>query len=85
MSFGISIFKDGVWAGAGRIDSDGEIVDCSAVLGAAQDDSDETYEAIQDAIDAEPQDADRYAGTGSVRRPDGTYSWEISRNPKGAQ
>nr|WP_294577385.1 hypothetical protein [uncultured Rhodopila sp.] len=73
----ISIFRNGVWAGSGRIDKDGEIVDCAAVLGPTQDDSDDTYESIQDAIDSEPQDEGRYSGTGSIERPDGTYSWEI--------
>jgi hypothetical protein len=73
----ISIYRDDVWAGDGRLDGDGEIVDCPAVLGPDQDASDDTYEAIQDAIDGEPQDAGRYTGTGSVVRPDGTYSWVI--------
>lgn len=50
---------------------------CSSVLGRDQDESDECYEAIQDAIDAEPQDADLYTGEGSVERPDGTYAWVI--------
>lgn len=74
----ISIFRDGVLAGTGTIDdSDNEIV-CDAVLGPDQDASDETYEAIQDAIDSEPQDADRYTGSGSITRPDGVvYSWKI--------
>jgi hypothetical protein len=72
----IRIFRDGVLAGTGTIDSDNEIV-CDAVLGADQDASDETYEMIQDAIDREPQDADRYTGEGSVERPDGVYSWII--------
>ena len=73
----ITIFRDNVWAGSGRIDRDGFIVDCPAVLGPDQDASDETYEAIGDAIVHEPQDADRYTGTGSVERPDGVYSWVI--------
>ena len=73
----ITIYRDGVWAGVGRIDSDGEIVDCPAVLGPDQDASDETYEAIQDAIDHEPQDAERYTGSGEITRPDGVYSWMI--------
>jgi hypothetical protein len=73
----IQIFRDDVWAGTGLIHEDCEI-ECSAVLGPDQDSSDETYEAIMDAIDHEPQDADRYTGTGSVERPDGTYSWVIT-------
>lgn len=76
----IEIYRDGVWAGTGRLDSDGEIVDCSAVLGPNQDASDETYEAIQDSIDSEPQDEGRYLGQGSIERPDGVYSW-ILREP----
>lgn len=63
----ISITRDGIWAGDGTL-RDGEIVDCSAVLGVDQDASDGTYEAIQDAI------ADRLD---SIDRPDGTYSWTI--------
>lgn len=69
----ISIYRDNVWAGEGRINPDGEIVDCSAVLGPDQDASDETYEAIQDAI-AEGDDG---GWTGSVQREDAVYSWEI--------
>lgn len=73
----ITIFRDGVWAGTGKIDRDGSIVDCAAILGDTQDDSDETYTAIEDAITAEPQD-DRYTGEGSLARPDGVYSWKIT-------
>lgn len=72
----ITIYRDGVWSGCGTIDSDGQIV-CSAMLGPDQDASDETYEMIQDSVDAEPQDEGRYSGEGSVERPDGTYSWVI--------
>jgi len=72
----ITIYHDGVWSGEGMIDSDGEII-CASMLGPNQDASDETYEAIQDAIDAEPQDAGRYTGSGDVERPDGTYHWQI--------
>lgn len=69
----IDISRDSVWIASGRIDKDGEIVDC-----APQCLGDETYEAIQEAIDSEPQDADRYTGTGAIQRPDGEYSWRIS-------
>ena len=65
----ITIHRNNVWSGAGKIDSDGIITDCPAILGYDQDASDETYEAIQDAI------AD---GNDSVERPDGTYSWTIA-------
>lgn len=70
MTSKISIYRDGVWAGAGRIDADGEI-ECEALLGASQDDSDETYEAMADAIADEP------VPYGSVTRPDGEYSWTL--------
>jgi hypothetical protein len=73
----IRISRNGIWAGDGRI-VDGQIVDFAAMLGADQDASDETYEAIEDAISDEPQDEDRYTGTGSVERPDGTYTWTIT-------
>jgi len=65
----ISISRGGVWAGDGRIDGSGEIVDCPAVLGADQDASDETYEAIQEAVES---------GEDEVKRPDGTYTWTIT-------
>lgn len=68
----ITIYRDNVWAGDGRINEDGEIVDCPAVLGPDQDASDDTYEAIQDRI-AE----DEWTGAGSVERPDGVYCWQI--------
>lgn len=73
----IEIYRDGVLAATGHLDSDGEIVDCSAILGSDQDASDATYEAINDAIDATPQDAERYTESGTITRPDGTYTWTI--------
>lgn len=73
----ITIYRDGILAGTGRIDNDGCIVDCAAILGADQDASDDTYEAIEDAINNEPQDADRYTGEGELSRPDGVYSWIV--------
>lgn len=73
----ITIYRDGVYCGEGTIDSDGDI-SCAAVLGADQDASDVTYESIQDAIDHEPQDEERYTGSGEVQRPDGMYSWVIT-------
>lgn len=69
----ISIYRDNVWAGDGSINNDCEIVDCQAILGTNQDASDETYEAIQDAI-AEDDDG---GWKGSLQRPDAVYSWEI--------
>lgn len=74
----ISIYRDGVWSGDGTIDDD-YCIACSAVLGATQDDSDDCYEAIADAIEDESQDEDRYTGSGSIERPDGVYSWTIDR------
>ena len=71
----ISIYRDDVWAGDGRIDDDGQIVNCPAILGRSQDESDATYEAIEDVLTAESQD-DRY--TGSVERPDGMYTWRVT-------
>lgn len=67
----ITIYRDLVYAGRGTIRADGEII-CDAVLGDDQDASDETYEAIRDAIDED-------AVTGYVSRPDGTYTWTIER------
>ena len=77
MATKISIYRDGVWAGDGRV-VDGEIVDCPAMLGPDNDASEDTYEALCDAMDEAPQDADRYTGEGSVERPDGTYSYVLS-------
>lgn len=69
----ISIYRDNVWAGDGVINEDGEIVECPAVLGWDQDSSWDTYEAIQEAIEAECQ----LEGTGAVQREDAVYSWTI--------
>ena len=71
----ISIYRDGVWAGDGYLDADGQIVECSAVLGADHEASDETYSEIEDAISEEPQHETRYTGCGEIQRPDGCYSW----------
>ena len=61
----IEISCDGVWAGSGNLTMDGEIVNCSAVLGDNQRESDATYEAIQNVI-ADGEDS--Y----------GEYTWTIS-------
>lgn len=74
----ITIYRDGVWVGTGTIKKCGEI-ECSAVLGDTQSESDETYEAIMDAIDRQPQDEGRYTGSDYLVRPDGEYTWEISQ------
>lgn len=70
----ISIYRDNVWAGEGIIGDDGEIRDCAAILGDDQDASDETYEAIQDAIES---------GDDEVVRSDGVYTWMIESEPAG--
>ncbi len=72
MSKMISISRDGVWAGNGAV-VDGIIQDCAAILGANQDASEETYEAIEQQIADDKTD-------GSVSRPDGTYSWRIEES-----
>jgi len=64
----ISIYRDDVWAGDGRI-VDTSIVDCPAILGPDQDASDVTYNMIDDAIED---------GRNWVRRPDGIYTWIIT-------
>lgn len=76
MTTTISIYRDGVWAGDGRI-VDGCIVDCAAQLGPDVEASEDTYEAIEDAITDEPQDDDRHEGRGTVERPDGVYTWVV--------
>ena len=69
----IQIHLDGVWAGSGKVDDDGEITECGAVLGPDQDQSDEVYEAISDLI------ADG-AEAGQVRRPEGLYTFDVLRD-----
>jgi hypothetical protein len=65
----VQIFRDGVFAGDGFIDSEGRIT-CSAVLGPDQDASDDTYDELEDSYSPD-------AGSGpqiiSVERPDGCY------------
>ena len=45
----ISISQDGVWAGSGKL-TDGVISDCGAQFGADQDESENVYELIEEAI-----------------------------------
>lgn len=73
----VIISRDGVWAGDGRWTDDCEIVDCAAVLGADQDASDETYEALCDELASLPQTENRWRGPVNVERPDGTYTAEL--------
>ena len=70
----VTIDRDGVWAGAGHWTEDCEIVDCAAVLGPDQEASDETYEALSEALASLPQDEEHWRGPVSVDRPDGTYT-----------
>ena len=70
----ITIYRDGVWAGEGQVIC-GQIVDCPAVLGITQVDSDKTYEMIEDLMFCE----------GAIMRPDGVYSWEFVFNPSTVQ
>ena len=46
----ISISQNNVWAGSGKL-SDGIISDCGAQFGANQDESEQVYEMIEDAIE----------------------------------
>jgi len=73
----VTISRDGVWAGDGTWTDDCEIVDCPAVLGDDQDASDETYEAICDALADLPQTGDRWRGPVTVQRPNGEYTAEL--------
>ena len=70
----VTIDRDGVWAGDGRWTEDCEIVDCAAVLGPTQDASDETYEALCDAIAELSQDEEHWRGPVSITRDDGVYT-----------
>lgn len=69
----ITIFRDRVYAGVGKLERSSvstyiAIVDCDAQLGSDCDASEETYELIEAAIDV---------GDKSVDRPDGVYTWLI--------
>ena len=46
----ISIYQDDVWVGSGRLIA-GTISDCGAMFGAVQDESDNVYELIEEAIE----------------------------------
>lgn len=46
----ISISMDGVWVGSGKL-IDGIISDCGAQFGADQDESENVYELIEEAIE----------------------------------
>ena len=46
----ISISQDNVWAGSGKL-TDGIISDCGAQFGADQDESENVYELIEEAIE----------------------------------
>lgn len=70
----VTIDRDGVWAGDGRWTDDGCIEDCAAVLGPDQDASDETYQALCDALMNLSQDEAHWRGPVSVTRADGTYT-----------
>ena len=70
----VTIDRDGIWAGDGVWTEDCRIVDCPAVLGPDQDSSDDTYDALADAIAGLPQDDDHWCGPVSVTRDDGTYT-----------
>ncbi len=73
----IVISKDGVWAGEGRWTDDCCIVDCPAILGPTQDDSDDTYELLADQLASLDQSGDNWRGPVSVEREDGTYTAEL--------
>lgn len=77
MRIKVTISRDGVWVGDGKWTDDSEIVDCPAVLGEDQDASDETYEALCEALANLPQDGDHWRGPVAVGRPDGTYTAEL--------
>ena len=66
----ISIFRNNVWAGDGNL-VDGEITNCSAMLGKTQDDSNETYKMIEDMINSFKNECTE------VIRKDGVYSWKL--------
>lgn len=71
----ISISVDGVWAGSGRV-VDGYIVDCGAVLAGGQDESDDVYDLIEEAIG---EGLDHQI----IEHADGTthrYAWTITQD-----
>lgn len=75
----VTISRNGEWVGDGRWTDYCEIVDCAAVLGDSQDESDETYEALAHALSSLPQDEDYWRGPVVVERPDGYYKAELDR------
>lgn len=65
----ITIYRNNVYAGEGRFSSySGRILDCSAMLGPTDEQSEETYQAIEDAI---------AGGWERITRPDGEYTWSV--------
>lgn len=71
----IKIFRDGVYSGNGRL-VDGKIVDCDAGLGSEPGETDDIFEAIEDAIENE---IDFVFWESSAAAPDAgfTFRWEI--------
>ena len=67
MAHEISIYRNGIWTGTGRL-VNGSIRGCDAILGADQDASDDTYDLIEEAIDI---------GNSSVTCSDGEYTWKL--------
>jgi hypothetical protein len=65
----VTIDKDGVWAGDGVWTNDCRIEDCPAVLGWDQDSSDNTYEALADALAEHP-----WGGPVRITKSDGVYT-----------
>lgn len=79
-SYGISISRNGIWAGDGIYDHTdtpdvvaGNIRDCSAVLGGDQETAEKIYEAIEDAITEGDQPMD-----GEIKWGEDTYSWTLT-------
>lgn len=77
MKVKIVISLDGVWVGEGTWTEDCEIINCQALLGRNQEQSDEAYEELAQELSELPQCDDKWKGPVSIERPEGTYCAEL--------
>jgi hypothetical protein len=73
----VVISLDGVWVGNGVWTDDYEIINCQALLGNSQDESDDTYEELCHELSRLPQTEDFWKGPVTVIRPEGNYCAEL--------
>ena len=73
----VVISLDGVLVGNGVLTEDYEIINCQALLGNSQDESDDTYEELCHELSRLPQVEDFWRGPVTVVRPEGNYCAEL--------